>query len=329
MHSSSRACWSGITGINRRCLYEMFGHAESWRAWTLCMESLDFESEGVWRRVGPAMKHLAHTFRGRSSLEPTLEGCCRPRMQEVELNDSFGPPGWRCTSHGSRGPCNVDGCSRTSCGKVYVDDSFGPAGYRCHSHGARMCNILGSRSSALNTLLKPNKLGPAGRRCFAHCPKQAQRFSCSVQGCCRRPIRHRPADAHGPAGLRCCDHGGRHCTAPGCHKSVCRKHRQLDKHGPPGYRCSKHGGRQCTALHCTKVKTWGMVHVADNYGPPGFRCSFHGGVVCNVAGCQRSPERRLTKADKLGAAGWRCRVHNGWNPRWQRGSKSRLAKKSK
>ena len=77
-------------GIYQRCVGAMFGQAspklrevQKHRMRSLvilCMERLDFDSKGVWKRTVPVMRHLAIMLRRRGafdslSTKATFDGC--------------------------------------------------------------------------------------------------------------------------------------------------------------------------------------------------------------------------------------------------------------
>lgn len=146
-------------------------------------------------------------------------------------------------------------------------------------------------------------------------PQQELRKFCSVDGCgMSAQGRRLTVDKHGPPGLRCRRHAGRHlCNVLGCMAISACKVWVDDTWGPAGLRCIGHGARQCNVPDC-KVLSVATVTAADEYGPPGRRCFQHGMAAahrCNVAGCMNKPIKLVKEGDALGPPGLRCRAHGG------------------
>lgn len=160
---------------------------------------------------------------------------------------------------------------------------------------------------------------------------------CNVDGCARRKVaKVYSSDTHGLAGHRCCVHGARSCSVPGCSnlsvrgsrsskprrcwlhcdiseslsemcsipgcERIGKGRREADAYGPAGRRCVVHGCG-CRVFGCRR-QAWGLSK-ADVLGPAGPACWLHGGNVCSVPGCASKPKQRLQSAD-----GFLCSKHS-------------------
>eukprot|EP00397_Hematodinium_sp_SG-2012_P007961 GEMP01008012.1.p1 GENE.GEMP01008012.1~~GEMP01008012.1.p1 ORF type:complete len:675 (+),score=172.14 GEMP01008012.1:840-2864(+) len=175
--------------------------------------------------------------------------------------------------------CGIDNCSSIAKGRVHDADKFGPPGYRCITHGGgRRCCAANCTNSAKGRISVADADGEAGPRCIRH----GGGLKCSVEGCERaKHGRVNIPDVFGQLGPRCTRHGGGpRCSATvvgGCANSAVSFVDESDAFGPSGIRCKRHGGgRRCSVVGCETAGRGQPVTEADYFGPPGFRCGRHG-----------------------------------------------------
>lgn len=148
------------------------------------------------------------------------------------FEDEWGPPGFRCDTHGGVTRCCVPMCYLQAKGFVEVDDGH-VKGWRCKRHN-------GTQQKVLTQL---NSEGKMVSLAFGVKPSRAPMLCC-IEKCSRwGKSKAKEPDEYGPAGFRCRAHGGYKCNVEGCTRlKQGRNVMQPDEFGAPGIRCALHGG---------------------------------------------------------------------------------------